>query len=495
MNDEEKLKFNLINKRKTNRAIFKKKYINSSKLTTIIIIIILLFIFSVSYTFVLKMNDKTYKQTKRYFSVQNNNPYIREDEFFENYQKEIELKNEEFENNIINTNIIKNRLDEIKIIQENNTLIKNNTYMNLTESKDNYNEAINYINMIMNTSFSLENLKNFSIIKNPKISIIIPVHNSEMLLKPFIISIQNQAFKDIEIIYVDDFSTDNSTELIKSFQKKDQRIVLLKNKQKRGPFYSRNKGAIFSRGDYIQFIDSDDILVGNILEKAYNIAMDKKVDIVQYSVLKQKKQKLVYINERTHKNIIYQPELSDQMYYGGRILKQANLFLINKLIKKRTFYEGLISMGDDFLKEDLYMQEDTVTLFCLLRVANSLIIIDDIGYYYIFGKNPQSLMTKYGNPNFTNQIFHDNFIELKLIFNKTKNNERDKNICAQYFQMTFNLYNFLVPKVTKGFELIDEVLDLLLNCPFIMEFKKIRFREFKRRLSINKNKYNSNKKN
>ena len=155
--------------------------------------------------------------------------------------------------------------------------------------------------------------------------------------------------------------------------------MLLKNKQKRGPFYSRNKGAIFSRGDYIQFIDSDDILVGNILEKAYNIAMDKKVDIVQYSVLKQKKQKLVYINERTHKNIIYQPELSDQMYYGGRILKQANLFLINKLIKKRTFYEGLISMGDDFLKEDLYMQEDTVTLFCLLRVANSMIIIDDSG--------------------------------------------------------------------------------------------------------------------
>ena len=412
-------------------------------MTITIIIILLLFIFLLGYAFIFKIFAK--KRTHDFLKKSGN-------ELFLNYKKEIDLS--------------------------------------LFLLHYNYNEVKKEINIILNTSFSLENVKNFSIIKNPKISIIIPVHNSENFLKNFIISIQNQTFKDIEIIYVDDFSTDNSTELIENIQKKDQRIVILKNKQKRGPFYSRNKGAIFSRGDYIQFIDSDDILVGNILDKSYKIAMDKKVDIVQYSVVKEKSIGLVYINERTHKNIIYQPELSDQMYYGRGSLKQANLFMINKLIKKDIFYKGLISMGDDILKENLYMQEDAMTLFCLLRVANSMIIIDDIGYYYMFGKNSKSLMTSVSNQNFANQIFHDNFIELKLIFNKTKNNERDKNVCAQYFQMIFNLHRNFVPFVTKGFELFDEVFDLLLNCPFIHEYKKSAIRNFKRRFSENKNKLN-----
>ena len=390
MNDEENLKINSSAKRIKKKNFLKKFKISkksykshkSNITTTIIIIIIgiLLLICSLSYTFIFAIKDKR----KRNDSLElNENSFKREDDFFVNYQKEIKFKNEEFENNIINTNMIKNKLDEKKIIKENNTLIKNNSYMNFIESKDNYEETKKYIDKIENISFSLENLKNFSIIKNPKISIIIPVHNSEQFLLDFIINIQNQTFKDIEIIYVDDFSTDNSTELIEEFQKKDQRIVFLENKRKRGPFYSRNKGAIFARGDYIQFIDSDDILVGNILEKAYNIAMDKNVDIVQYSVLKEKKgHNLVYINERTHKDIIYQPELSDQMYYGRGYLKQANLYIFNKLIKKEMFYEGLISMGDDILKEDLYYQEDAMTLFCLLRIAHSLVIIDDIGYFY-----------------------------------------------------------------------------------------------------------------
>jgi len=499
MNDEEKLNINYISIRNKKIEYLLKKNKKSNKSIFIVTItIILLLVCLLSYIYIFKGNDKIKDILKEKLEgkIKKNDSsdisFKNIDEFF-NYQKEIELKNEEYENNVLNTNIIKNKLDKIKIYQENNTLIKNNTYMNLLESKENRLEVQNYIEKIMNTTFSLENLKNFYIIKKPKISIIIPFHNSEKFLKNSIISIQDQAFKDIEIIYVDDFSTDNSTELIKEFQKKDQRIVLLKNKRKRGPFYSRNKGAIFSRGDYIQFVDADDILVGNILEKAYNIAMNKKVDIVQYAVLKEKgNNNLVYINERTHKDIIYQPELSDQMYYGKGYLFQANLYIFNKLIKKVAFYDGLISMGDDVLKEDLYMQEDAMTLFCLLRVANSLIIIEDIGYYYMFGKNPKSLMMNVRS-NFANQILHDNFLELKLIFNKTKNNEHDKDVCSQYFQMILNLHTHLIPFVTQGFELIDEVLDLLINCPYIKEYRKYKFRNFKSRLPRSRNNLNLNK--
>ena len=68
----------------------------------------------------------------------------------------------------------------------------------------------------------------------------------------------------MEIIFVDDCSLDNTTQIISRLQKKDKRLFLLKNKKNKGPFYSRNKAGIFARGEYIQFIDSDDILVNYI---------------------------------------------------------------------------------------------------------------------------------------------------------------------------------------------------------------------------------------
>jgi glycosyltransferase involved in cell wall biosynthesis len=62
----------------------------------------------------------------------------------------------------------------------------------------------------------------------------------------------------------------------------------LKNKQNKGPFYSRNKAAVFAKGEYIQFMDSDDILINNILEKAYIIAKKNNIDIIQYKFVKRK---------------------------------------------------------------------------------------------------------------------------------------------------------------------------------------------------------------
>ena len=63
-------------------------------------------------------------------------------------------------------------------------------------------------------------------------------------------SIQAQSLEDLEIIFVDDFSLDNTTQIISRLQKKDKRIILLRNKQNKGPFYSRNKAVIFARGEY-----------------------------------------------------------------------------------------------------------------------------------------------------------------------------------------------------------------------------------------------------
>ena len=79
--------------------------------------------------------------------------------------------------------------------------------------------------------------KTFNKVEIPKISIISPVYNRGNYILRFLRSIQNQGFEDIEIIFIDDYSTDNSVKLIEKYQKEDKRIVLLKNK--------RNKGTLF----------------------------------------------------------------------------------------------------------------------------------------------------------------------------------------------------------------------------------------------------------
>ena len=273
MYDEEKQEIK--SKRNKRKKRIKERFNIYKKERYIIIIVFIIFIisliYSLSYNFIFKAKNKandinnddntlSIDQIKTEFLEDDRINLLKtEEDLFLNYQKEINSKNEEFENNILLTNIIKQKLEKIRIIKENNTIIENDTDINIIQNNNNiYLEAKNYINKIKNSPFSFESLKNFSFPKNPKISIIIPFYNSEQYLENFIKYINDQTFENIEIIYVDDYSTDNSTKLIEKFQEKDHRIILLKNKKTRGPFYSRNKGAIFSRGDYIQFVDSDD---------------------------------------------------------------------------------------------------------------------------------------------------------------------------------------------------------------------------------------------
>ena len=94
---------------------------------------------------------------------------------------------------------------------------------------------------------------------NPKISFIISVFNKEKYLDSLIISMQMQDLKEIEIVFVDDFSSDKSVEIINHFKKRDKRIILINNKKNMGALYSRAIGANIAKGDYFIFFDSDDI--------------------------------------------------------------------------------------------------------------------------------------------------------------------------------------------------------------------------------------------
>ena len=440
-----------------------------------------------------KMNSVQIKNFKRNYIK--DDIYIRENEdLFLKYREEILIKNNIFEKNNITTQAVKNRLEElnstINLNEENNT-IKNNLTLEeiLSDYKTDKHFLSKQLQYFIRYPHRENYLKFFKFIKNPKISVIIPVYNSQKSLDRLYKSIQEQSFKDIEIIFVDDCSKDNSVKIIKNFQKKDRRIVLLKNEVNRGPFYSRNKGALFARGEYIQFIDSDDLFLNDIFEKAYYIAKIKNIDIVQYALLKNIGNRFFPLVEKTKDSIIYQPELSEEMFYGSGRLKQINYFIYNKIIKRDAFLKSLIYIGDETLKENLYIHEDLIQLFCLLRVANSLLYIDNVGYCKFKSRDGSSLQVRLNNPLLANQVFHDISLELKLIYDKTSYKRKDKKVCYAFFLMARKYYKHLIEHITKGFELIDKVFNLLINSIYFRKDIRISFKQFKDK--IMNNQYNS----
>jgi glycosyltransferase involved in cell wall biosynthesis len=104
----------------------------------------------------------------------------------------------------------------------------------------------------------------------PLISIITPCYNASKYIAATIESVQNQTYKHWELLIVDDFSTDNSVSIIKSYQQNDNRIKLLELKQNSGPAIVRNKGIEQAQGSYLTFIDADDIWLSNFIEVSLN---------------------------------------------------------------------------------------------------------------------------------------------------------------------------------------------------------------------------------
>ena len=115
----------------------------------------------------------------------------------------------------------------------------------------------------------------------PKVSVIIPIYNVEKYLRECLDSVVNQTLKDIEIICINDGSTDNSLAILEEYASKDSRIILL-NQENQGQGVARNNGIKISKGEYTAFIDPDDWVELDYLEIAYKSFLDKKVDIIQF---------------------------------------------------------------------------------------------------------------------------------------------------------------------------------------------------------------------
>lgn len=324
---------------------------------------------------------------------------------------------------------------------------------------------------------------------NPKISIISPVHNRQKYLSRFIKSVQNQNFKNIELILVDDNSLDNGSNIIKKYENKDKRIIVIKNKKNRGTFFSRNIGVLHSRGQYEILPDPDDIISQDILKVSYKYAAENGYEIVRF---------LTYDGggaigyerflDKLKEKPVYQPELSTYLFYATNNLEINDLSINNKLIKRGVYIKALNELNSFYFNMYITNYEDRIINYLIHRKAKSFYFLKKIGYRYL--RNSESVSDQMFK--LSEQRINFIFKYIKFLFEYTKNIKREKDIVNHVLTMLNRRKNNMKSHISSmnynnNFNFYYDIINMFLDNEFISEENKVIFKNLKRIIE-NKNK-------
>ena len=279
-----------------------------------------------------------------------------------------------------------------------------------------------------------ENTK-FEISKNPDISIIMTIHNEDHILHKGIRSIQNQSLKNIEIIIIDDFSEDNSSEIIKEYQKEDPRILLISHNTNEGKIKSRSDGIKIAKGKYITLIDGDDAFAHkDILKNSLFIAKKADLDAVEFPgaiFYGGRIGKIIYnYGALNISQIIYQPELRTIFIVerNKNIFVLKNRVIWGKLIRNELFQKILKYIGPKYTEDYINDAEDVIMSLSLYHLAKSYYVMKEIGYYYTFlqGRRKSSIK-KIRKNNSKIKEEYGRFKLIKFLMEKSNGDEKEKS--------------------------------------------------------------------
>ena len=208
------------------------------------------------------------------------------------------------------------------------------------------------------------------------ISVIIPVYNVEKYLEKCLNSVINQTYKNLEIIVIDDGSTDNSGKICDEYAKKDSRIIVI-HTENGGVSSARNKGLEVAKGEYIGFVDSDDYIEDNMYEILYRNLVKFDVDISMCNYYIVRNNKKTYHKHNIDDILLIDNkekffELLNSNYYKG--------FLCNKLFKSDI-------MQKKKLEEDIYVCEDLLFISQIADISERFCFDNRCFYNYVMREN------------------------------------------------------------------------------------------------------------
>ena len=276
----------------------------------------------------------------------------------------------------------------ISIILVNNMDIKINRNNELLSLK----QFERYVN-ICKKSIILDRIKIFN--DHPYISVCMAALNMKLYIKNNLLSIINQSFQNFEIIIVNDFSNDETEDIIRKLQSKDSRIKLVNHDKNLGVYRSRIEAMLNAKGEYILLMDPDDMYMNpNLFKEIYNYNLNKNLDIIEFSVYQQKDgEKNIFLPDNhyeTHyhgfpKEIIFQPELSDLLYYlpgSKEYSKTICRNIWNKIIRRKVFKKTNKYIGKEYYDSFVITADDMIMNSIAYQYANNYSNIFLPGYLY-----------------------------------------------------------------------------------------------------------------
>ena len=222
--------------------------------------------------------------------------------------------------------------------------------------------------------------------REPLVSVIVPTYNVDEYIKQCVDSLLDQTYKNIEVICIDDGSTDNTVPILKFMQDKDERLILVQQEHA-GVSAARNRGLDAARGKYINFVDSDDFIQWNSYEILVSVAEKNQLDLIIFGgnavgeapewIQKKLNTKYKYYEKGTAGKVVFEEE-------------SARPFLWLHFIKRE-----LIERDDKLrFNESMEMGEDQLFQFEYVPRAESVMVLEDKLYNYRIGRNC-SLMQLY----------------------------------------------------------------------------------------------------
>ncbi|NFO34809.1 glycosyltransferase [Clostridium botulinum] len=270
------------------------------------------------------------------------------------------------------------------------------------------------------------------------ISIIIPVYNVEEYIRQCLDSIVNQTYSDIEIIIINDGSTDRSYKIIESYLKKYKNIIYIYQENK-GVSIARNNALKQASGEYVLFVDSDDYIEITAIEKMYQSAKIYNSDIVicgHIEVFEENNNKKVF-------NYNYKDDIS---YSGLDVLNMALEFKVKGYLCDKLFKKDLLLDNNFYLEPNRYIEDWLPVIKCINK--SKVITFVKSPLYYYRQRNTSSLHT-ISDKLFDDYIYTVNKINNYLYENNIKYNKKCKEI-FNYQTYYSTIRYFYLNNITKN---------------------------------------------
>ncbi len=256
------------------------------------------------------------------------------------------------------------------------------------------------------------------------ITVVVPCYNVEKYVEKCIDSIMNQTYKNLEIILVEDCSTDNTYDIIKKYPKKDKRIKVIKNEKNSGLSFSRNAGIKAATGKYIGFIDSDDYITENFYENLLKAMKKAKAEVSICDM------RIVY--EETGFQQGAPCFVNDEFNLVNVVNSGLAASACNKLFDKKIFDKYLFEVGK--------VNEDIAVVIPAMVNAKNIAYAPDSYYYYI--QHAGSIQ----NSKFSDKRF-DIFYGVKTTLERIKKSKKYEELKEDLvFNQLITLFLFVIPK-------------------------------------------------